>query len=249
MYFIGFKKLCTALIPGIAAGCAANLTAPELGSNHPANFSATESAAPTPPLTLKSYRAPAGPALSGDPGGKDDMAGMDHSQHGTLKQVAAKDDHGAHGSPHGHGGSAAGNPGDASKVTREIKIAALDAMRYDPTNITVKMGETIRFVVTNMGQVQHEFIIADAKEHEEHAQMMRKMPNMKHEDSNALTLAPGETKVLLWEFGKGGEFEVACHVPGHFEAGMRGKVTVSGILPSGNEKRSVKEGGHDEHKH
>ena len=249
MFYIRFRKLCVAFVAWLIAGCTATLTAPDLGSNHPANPSATESAMPAPSPTLKSYRTSASQAPGDNPGRKDDMEGMDHSQHGDSKQMAAKDDHDEHGSPHEHSGAAAGKPGKANKVTREIKMAALDAMRYDPASITVKAGETIRFVVTNAGQLHHEFIIGDTNEQEEHAEMMRKMPNMKHEDNNTLTLAPGETKTLLWEFEKGGEFEIACHVPGHYEAGMRGKVSVSGASASPEKKRAVKEDDHADHEH
>ncbi len=249
MFYIGLKKLCVALVAWLIVGCTATLTAPELGSGHPANPAATESAMPILSPTLKSYRTSTTTAPSDTPGRKDDMQGMDHSQHGTAKQTAAKEDHGDHGASHGSGGSAAGKPGNASMPTRDIQIVTLDAMRFDPNSVRVKAGETIRFVVTNAGQVQHEFVIGDPKEQEEHAEMMRKMPSMKHADNNMLTLTPGETKALLWEFDKGGEFEIACHVPGHYEAGMRGKVSVIGTSASPEKERAVEEDDHDDHKH
>jgi uncharacterized cupredoxin-like copper-binding protein len=129
---------------------------------------------------------------------------------------------------HGHASKHAnfGQPGKADQVQRTIEVKALDTMRYDPQTFTVKAGETIRFVVTNVGRLKHEFIIGDPAEQRAHAEMMRKMPGMEHEDPNALNLEPGETKTLIWQFGQAGMVEVACHVPGHYEAGMVAQVKV-----------------------
>ena len=129
---------------------------------------------------------------------------------------------------HGHAFKHAnfGRPGKADQVQRTIEVKALDTMRYDPQTFTVKAGETIRFVVTNVGRLKHEFIIGDPAEQRAHAEMMRKMPGMEHEDPNALNLEPGETKTLIWQFGQAGVVEVACHVPGHYEAGMVAQVKV-----------------------
>jgi uncharacterized cupredoxin-like copper-binding protein len=129
---------------------------------------------------------------------------------------------------HGHASKHAdfGRPGKADQVQRTIEVKALDTMRYDPQTFTVKAGETIRFVVTNVGRLKHEFIIGDPAEQRAHAEMMKKMPGMEHEDPNALNLEPGETKTLIWQFGQAGVVEVACHVPGHYEAGMVAQVKV-----------------------
>ena len=135
-----------------------------------------------------------------------------------------------HATPHEHGHASkhanVGQPGKADQVQRTIEVKALDTMRYDPQTFTVKAGETIRFVVTNVGRLKHEFVIGDPAEQRAHAEMMKKMPGMVHEDPNALSLEPGETKTLIWQFGQAGVVEVACHVPGHYEAGMVAQVKV-----------------------
>jgi uncharacterized cupredoxin-like copper-binding protein len=135
-----------------------------------------------------------------------------------------------HATPHEHGHASKhanfGRPGKADQVQRTIEVKALDTLRYDPQTFTVKAGETVRFVVTNVGQLKHEFIIGDPAEQRAHAEMMKKMPGMVHEDPNALSLEPGETKALIWQFGQAGVVEVACHVPGHYEAGMVAQVKV-----------------------
>ena len=127
---------------------------------------------------------------------------------------------------HGATASAAGHPGSLKKLRRTIKITTLDTMQYDQKEIQVKPGETIRFVVTNAGKIKHELVIGTHEEQIEHAKMMASMPGMKHEDGDSVSLEPGETKSLVWRFGKPGVVEIACHVPGHYEAGMMSKVIV-----------------------
>ncbi len=146
-----------------------------------------------------------------------------------ISPLAAQKDagHGTHNhGAHDQGGATAGRPGDPNKIGRTIKITAQD-IKYDQSEILVKAGETVKFVVTNAGKLKHEFIIGSSDEQRQHAEMMKQMPGMVHEDANTLTLEPGETKSLVWQFTKTGALEIACHVPGHYEAGMRGKVTVT----------------------
>lgn len=120
-----------------------------------------------------------------------------------------------------------GHPGKAAQVNRTIKITALD-IRFDNIRLHVRAGETVRFIVTNKGQLVHEFIIGDAREQAEHEQEMQKMAAMNMPDEpNGITLKPGQTKTLIWTFGQKGEVEFACHVPGHFAAGMVGKIIVN----------------------
>jgi len=136
-----------------------------------------------------------------------------------------------------HDVSRAGQPGKASRVTHTIRVQALDTMRYAPEKLTVKAGQTVRFVVTNAGQIRHEFAIGDAEEQRQHAEMMKEMPDMKHDEGNALTLEPGETKELVWQFGKEGKVEIACHMPGHYETGMRGIVRIRLPVKKSNYRR------------
>lgn len=122
--------------------------------------------------------------------------------------------------------SAAGRLGKKGQVDRTIKIDASDAMRFKPASITVQQGDTVRFVVTNSGSVVHEFVIATAAQQREHDAMMRRMPNVAHEEPNVVTLKPGETGTLIWQFTRPGSVQYACHEPGHYAAGMVGIVNV-----------------------
>ena len=132
----------------------------------------------------------------------------------------------AHGDEYHHEHAAFGQPGDPAKVSRSVTIDMNDTMRYNPARIGVKRGETIRFVVKNSGQIKHEVVLGTVKELREHAALMRKFPEMEHADPNQLAVDPGKTRELLWQFTKPGTFDFACLQPGHYEAGMHGKIAV-----------------------
>jgi uncharacterized cupredoxin-like copper-binding protein len=119
-----------------------------------------------------------------------------------------------------------GRAGDPKKVTRTVRIEGTDNMRYTPAAITVKRDETIRFVVKNAGKMMHETVIGTMAELKEHYELMKKFPDMGHDEPYMVHLKPGETGEMVWQFTKAGEFFFACLIPGHLEAGMLGKITV-----------------------
>lgn len=148
---------------------------------------------------------------------------------------------GTHGG--GQGEDAIGKPGVASRVSRTVVVDMTDAMRFNSSNIMAKQGETIRFVVKNSGKVKHEMVLGTEKELREHYEVMKKNPEMEHADANMVTVAPGKTGEIIWQFTKAGKVDFACLQPGHYDAGMKGVVTVTGS------KTTPKEDGHDNHKH
>ena len=95
-----------------------------------------------------------------------------------------------------------------------------------PTDLVVKKGETIRFIVHNDGKVMHEMVIGTLDELKAHAELMRKFPDMEHDEPYMAHVAPGKKGELVWQFTKAGVFHYACLVPGHMEAGMIAKITV-----------------------
>ena len=129
---------------------------------------------------------------------------------------------------HAHGGQeqAAGRAGDPKKVSRTVQITMTDDMKFTPAKIEAKRGETIRFVIANAGRVKHEMVIGSMAELKEHAALMRKMPEMEHAEDNMVTVDPAKTGELIWQFTRAGAVDFACLQPGHFEAGMAGKVFV-----------------------
>ncbi|MGH8672310.1 MAG: cupredoxin domain-containing protein [Burkholderiales bacterium] len=224
------KPMRGLLVTLFLTGCA-TASLPDYAGNHPANPGATEAPASEPSQTLASYWEQANASDSDEPEADVGSQRMEHSQHRPAATMAATEHDSDQGSDHAHAVSTAGKPGTAGKVAREIKVTAGDTMRYDPSSIQVNPDETIRFIVTNTGKLAHEFVLGDAKEQREHAVMMQKMPGRVHKDANTVTVEPGATKTLIWQFGEAGEVEFACHVPGHYEAGMVGRVLVGVVKP------------------
>jgi uncharacterized cupredoxin-like copper-binding protein len=135
----------------------------------------------------------------------------------------------AHGDEHDKGQEADvyGVAGDAAKVSRIIELDASDEMRFSKKDIKVRKGETIRFVITNIGQVRHEFSLGTKKELLEHYELMKKFPDMVHEEANKVTIDPGQKGEVIWKFTKPGVVDFACLHPGHYDAGMKGQIKVS----------------------
>lgn len=132
---------------------------------------------------------------------------------------------GAHGG--GHGESAIGKPGVAARVTRTIHVEMANGMRFKPSDIQVRKGETIRFVLKNTDGVKHEFSLGTQQELLEHYEVMKKFPDMEHDEPNKISLAPGKRGEVIWQFTKAAAVDFACLHPGHFDAGMKGQVIVA----------------------
>ena len=118
-----------------------------------------------------------------------------------------------------------GHPGKPGADIQTIKVIASDS-RFDPTRIAIKRGATVRFVVTNQGRAEHEFILGDAHKQAEHDREMAARQGMKMHHVTGVSVAPGQTQVFFWKFTNTGVLQFACHVPGHYAAGMFGEVRV-----------------------
>ena len=125
-----------------------------------------------------------------------------------------------------------GSPGNVKDVRRVIEVNLLDTMRITPNEVSVWQGETLRVRIRNTGSVAHEFVLGTPKEIVEHKEMMNTMPTMKNVEVNAVSIAPGRTTDLIWRFSKPGMYLFACLIPGHWEAGMQGTVTVTALAKS-----------------
>jgi len=119
-----------------------------------------------------------------------------------------------------------GIAGDAKAVNRTIEIRMSDAMRFAPDRLEVRQGDTVRFVHRNAGHVMHEFVLGTKAELDEHAALMKKFPDMEHDEPYMAHVGPGKSGEVVWTFNRAGEFDFACLIPGHYEAGMVGHVTV-----------------------
>jgi uncharacterized cupredoxin-like copper-binding protein len=121
-----------------------------------------------------------------------------------------------------------GKPGKPENVSRTVAIIMDDSFRFSPEKISVNAGETIRFFLTNNGKIQHEMVLGSAEAIMKHAEMMRSMPGMEHEEPNMARLNPGQRGGIIWQFDGAGTVDFACLIPGHMEAGMVGQINVEG---------------------
>lgn len=135
-----------------------------------------------------------------------------------------------------------GIAGDAKAASRTIEITMTDNMRFTPDKIEVKQGEVIKFVIKNSGQMLHEMVIGTKKELDEHAALMAKFPGMEHDEPYQAHVKAGATGTMVWNFNRPGDFDFACLIGGHYQAGMVGKIKVVAATKKG--------GGHDaKHSH
>ena len=129
----------------------------------------------------------------------------------------------------GHAHFSAGVPGNPKKPARVVEVTMKEGdgkMEYVPNRVEVKRNEQIRFVLKNVGELAHEFVLATTADNLKHAELMQKYPDMEHDDPNGKTLQPKANSEILWRFTKRGTFEFGCLIPGHREAGMTGTVIV-----------------------
>lgn len=119
-----------------------------------------------------------------------------------------------------------GREGDPGKATRTVTVDMSDKMRFPSDSLTLKQGETVKFVVKNSGKIMHEFVLGTMSELKEHSAFMKKFPGMEHSEPYMAHVAPGKAETIAWQFTKAGNFNFGCLIPGHFEAGMVGNVAV-----------------------
>lgn len=130
---------------------------------------------------------------------------------------------------HGHETFAAGEPGNPKKPARIVLVTMREGdgkMLFVPDRVEIRRGEQIRFKLTNNGELDHEFVLATTAENVKHAEVMKKNPEMEHDDPNARRVKPKQKDEIVWRFTKAGTFEYGCLIPGHREAGMIGTVVV-----------------------
>lgn len=119
-----------------------------------------------------------------------------------------------------------GRSGKHAEATRVITLEMTDRFQFQPERLRVKQGETLRLVFRNSGALVHEWVLGTAQEIARHAELMRRFPNMEHDEPHMVHVPPGQERELVWQFNRPGTFVFACLLPGHFEAGMKGTVEV-----------------------
>jgi uncharacterized cupredoxin-like copper-binding protein len=120
-----------------------------------------------------------------------------------------------------------GIAGEAGTVSRTITLDMTDDMRFTPRQLSIRRGETVRLSVANKGSILHEIVLGTPATLDEHARMMLKFPGMEHGEPYMAHVAPGKSGDLVWNFNRTGQFDFACLIPGHYQAGMRGTISVT----------------------
>lgn len=99
----------------------------------------------------------------------------------------------------------------------------IERSAFDLGSLRVREGTTLELVVTNDDPIDHELVIGDAAVHERHADgTERRHPPVPGE----VSVAPGDTAMTFYRFDEPGTVVYACHLPGHVQYGMVGKIEV-----------------------
>lgn len=155
------------------------------------------------------------------------------SHSGGHSETKTEAEHGHSEHAENHAAMMIGMPGDAAKVDRTIDVTMRETndgeMLFEPASLEIMQGETIRFNVTNIGEIEHEFVIDTMEGNVEHKVAMAKMA-MEHDDPNSVRLDEGASGEVVWTFTNAGKFEFACLIPGHYESGMHGPIEVSQMM-------------------
>ena len=156
-------------------------------------------------------------AEGGTEAAMDDMGSEEHTEDSMGSEDMGMDMSGSYG-----------EPADASEADRTIEINVDNDLAFEPADFEVAVGEVVTFRLSNTGDVEHEFVLGDQAAQDEMAEMMESGDDHggSGEMSNAVSVHPGETEELTWRFTSEGTVLIGCHVPGHWEAGMQGTVTV-----------------------
>lgn len=119
-----------------------------------------------------------------------------------------------------------GIAGKPAQVRRNVTVRMTDAMRFEPAHLNVRRGDTLRLILVNSGEMLHEFVLGTPEELAEHAELMKKFPNMEHDEPYMAHVPAGQRGEIIWTFNRIGTFQFACLLPGHYESGMLGSVVV-----------------------
>lgn len=146
--------------------------------------------------------------------------GNDHHDMDHSKMDHSKMDHSSM-----HGSSTTGMPAKGAKPDKVVHVLLADDMSITfKRDVVIEADDVVQFVVLNTGKMEHEFVIGSQAEQAEHREMMKTMST--HDMENSVVVAPGKAKQILWHFHGDSEVELACNMPGHYEAGMIKKLSL-----------------------
>jgi uncharacterized cupredoxin-like copper-binding protein len=112
----------------------------------------------------------------------------------------------------------------ATPTAEPVCVGVIEGDFYvRPQRTTFQVGQLYVFAVGNEGAAVHEFVIEPAGEVDA---PLEAEVNGEERESEIEDISPGETAELEWTFTEPGRYQFACHLPGHYEAGMKIEVEV-----------------------
>lgn len=148
----------------------------------------------------------------------------------TDQEQASEDGH-DHGHDFGETGDnfkfALGTPAEPAAADRTVKVEAVEGFAFEPVSLKVAKGETVTFEVTNSDNIEHEFVLGNKDYQELHESQVEAGGVFHNYSDYSVHVMPGETMSIAWTFDTAGRLEFACHVGGHYDRGMFGKIQVS----------------------
>ena len=112
----------------------------------------------------------------------------------------------------------------ASGSERVVRID-IEHSAFEPGVLEFERGETVRFVVRNDDPIDHELIIGDEAVQDVHERGTETHHGAK---PGEISIDAGDSAETTYTFDRSGELIFGCHLPGHYDYGMRGTIEVSG---------------------
>lgn len=118
--------------------------------------------------------------------------------------------------------------GQNANSPQEVKVSLTD-FGIQSTVTNFKVGVPYHFVVTNEGKISHEIMLMAPLTQDQTGMDMEEMDSMALAHIEEDDLPAGATATFDYTFTKAapaGTLEFSCHIPGHYEAGMKEAITV-----------------------
>jgi uncharacterized cupredoxin-like copper-binding protein len=113
---------------------------------------------------------------------------------------------------------------NAASAMFVVKVTVQE-WRVDISPATVPAGVPVRFEITNNGVLAHEVVIEKLGAVDDSLEV--DLGGDEPLAAEAEQIAPGTSRTMIWTFSDAGAFQLACHIPGHFEAGMVKRLDVT----------------------
>ena len=123
-------------------------------------------------------------------------------------------------------GAAAASRGAAARANDGTIRITIHYSTFEPADLAVEPGETVRFVIVNTDPIDHEFILGDDRIHRIHGKGTEASHAPRPGEVSVPAHAIAETTYTFPSAS--GALLFACHLPGHFAYGMSGVVTIAG---------------------